>query len=230
VFERGDLGFFQRERANHPHARDARLHARAHLPEGGLVVARARVKLVRQAARDEQQQRERTERGERQLAGDRDGDGERAHEREHGVDDVQDAEAEQEPHLREIVRHAAHDFPGAHAPVKRGAEREQLLFERGAELVFGVPARVEDDDAREHPHDRGTEHHPDEHEAERDGARVLRPERVVDRGAEPRVEIVLRCLVRCEQNDAERVARAVAQELGAKTGRKAPGKLGHTAG
>src|SRR6185436_7491402 len=54
LLELGLLGLLERERAYDAHARDARLHARAHAPESVLVVARARIEALREAARDQE--------------------------------------------------------------------------------------------------------------------------------------------------------------------------------
>ena len=69
---------------------------------------------------------------------------ERAREHEHDVDDVEDAEAEEQPHLLQVARRAAHDLAGRHLPVERRAQALELAKELEAQLVLGVAARVED--------------------------------------------------------------------------------------
>ena len=54
--------------------------------------------------------------------------------REEGVDELSIAEAEQQPHLGEIVGGAAHDLARRHLAVERGPERVQPIEQhaRGA--------------------------------------------------------------------------------------------------
>ena len=85
----------------------------------------------------------------------------RAREREDDVDDVEDAEAEEQAHLREVAGGAAHDLAGRHRPVERGAEPVQPVEEQRAQLVLDVAAGVEDEPAARDARDEG-----DEREAE----------------------------------------------------------------
>jgi hypothetical protein len=66
---------------------------------------------------------------------------------EDDVDDVEDAEAEREAHLLQVAGRAAHDLARRHRPIKRGAQAVEAVQEQRAQLVLGVPARVEDEPA-----------------------------------------------------------------------------------
>ena len=91
----------------------------------------------------------------------------RAREGEDDVHDVEDAEAEEHPHLGEVARRAAHDLARGHLPVERRPEAVQPVEEDGAELVLDVAPGVEDEPAARH-----AGHERDEREDEDEPARA----------------------------------------------------------
>ena len=137
------LTVFERERTHYPNTRNTGLHSTAHFTERGLRCTGAHVKLRRESARDQQQDGQRQHGGGRELRRHRQNHEQRANQRENGVDDVEHTKAEQQSHLRQVVRHPTHDLAGVHAPVERRPEGEQFGRQHAAELVLGVATGIE---------------------------------------------------------------------------------------
>jgi hypothetical protein len=217
LLESARLGLFEGEAAHHAHAGEARQHAIAHLADGLLVLAVAQEELPRERARDEHQHGQQHQGRERQLQRHVDHDPHGAADGEDGARHVEHAEAEQQPHLREVVRRAAHDLARGHAPEERGAELVQTREQDGAQLVLDVAATREDGDAGEHAHERRA-HGRHQHEQGRElgGLRAPLGERV-DGALHEEVALGHQQLLHREQQRAAREEPRVTLELGAET-------------
>ncbi len=143
LLEARPLALLEREAAHDAHAGEVGLEAVAHVTERRLVLAHAVVHPAREAARDEDDDGQVHEARDRERGAQLQHDLEPAREHEHHVDDVEDAEAEEHPHLLEVARRSAHDLAGRHLAVERGAQALELSKELEAQLVLGVAARVE---------------------------------------------------------------------------------------
>ena len=141
------FALLEREAADDAHAGEVGLEHLAQLAERLLVGAGLREHRARERARDEDHERQHDEGDERELRADLHHDLQRAREREGHVDDVEDAEAEQQPDLLEVAGRAAHDLAGRHRAVERRAEAMKAMQEQRAQLVLGVAAGVEDEPA-----------------------------------------------------------------------------------
>ena len=187
-------------------------------------LARVRLNIWREKLRvSEDHDRHHHQRDQGEPAADAHHDLQGAGEGEHDVGDVEDAEAEQQPHLLQVAGRAAHDLARGHGPVKGGPQPVQPGQQQRAQLVLGVAPRVEDEPAAGHPGDEGQQGQ-QEDEGGRPGDPLGRaPEDLVDGGAGQPVDAVQRELEHRQHDGPRQVAGQVPAELSAEGDRQGAG-------
>ena len=208
----------EREATHDPKARQVGLDHGAHRAEGLLVFARSAGELLADRAREQHQNRDIRKGCERELRTDGDHHLERARERKADVDDVQNTKAEEQPHLHEVVRGAAHDLARTHGAVETRAEQVQLSQERGAQVVLGVAPRVEDEPSARHARHEGHQREGQERIDSQSAGFFIADDDGVDGVLRAPVDAVHRHLKHGERGGTEDVTLAVCKERGAKGG------------